>query len=742
VPPGQTERELRELQGLLAKIDMELYEQCKADVRAWLDARIAAAGYVGIYDFWGPRINPRADRVAIDLNRGAFADTAAQFLRAYEMLGEKRYLDAGLKTADFYLKVQQPGGGFPTGATVHRDGTVKAGGGKHAVHVARMEDGYQFRPFCLLLYAHQLTGNRKYLDGAIRNGEMVSLRMIHPEWGWCPDHFDTKSTRPYSERKTGHDTKGVSGGGSYSDYATTDGFRTAVFMYHLTKDAKYLERAANVGRWIFATQLGKGKVRGWGDNYGADNKPVPARNFEGWSIDPRNWNRFVGPLLTWLYAATGDEKYRRLFEESTEWMLSMEHPEGYAAEYTYEGHEAWTQDYKTYRYDLPAKYPRRIQHTWVKDGKPWYGWDKVQMDDSVIVFAMLKEGGREALRKRFRGAIKYDQKQYLAARIEAARRCTDEGFTVQLQPLSPGDGLWKARGHFVMGRYLERVRMRLARPDAELPAKDMAGRSGLCRQSWKSQLAGYNIVPYGWAQWQYVWDVTLALGRIDPDAAAKGGLGLESERLARSWDMMWHWESRCIDVADWLDVPLAEAIRKGRERNARRAKDAAERAARRSKQKLGGVIARVVRKGGAFAGQPEVARRGLRPGARVYMDRDYVFTDALPDLIYGPDYVRTFNSDNTSANVSYEVTISADATLYVMASPRTVGDMPWLKDGSSGIKFADTGTEFAAGGPKESWHYRLFAAEVKAGTYTLGSLATKPYYSIAATAGATGAGRK
>jgi hypothetical protein len=535
---------------------MKLYEQSEADIRAWLDARIEEFGDFGVYSFGWTYLQIKDDIANVSLNRGAFADSAAQFLRAYEMLHESKYLEAGLKTADFFLAVQQPAGHFPTGAAIKRGGAARAGGGKHALHVARMEDGYQFRPFCLLLYAHQLTGEKKYLDAALKHGRFISLRMIHPEWGWCPDHFDAEDTRPYSQRKTSHDSKGVSGGGSYSDYATTDGFRTAVFMYHLTGDKKYLKRAANVRKWIFATQLGQGKARGWGDNYGANNKPVPAREFEGLSIDPRNWNRFVGPLLTWLYVASGEDKYRTLFEESAEWMLSMEHVEGYAAEYTYEGHEAWTQDYKTYRYDEPGKYPTRILHTWVKDGKPWYGWSKVQMDDSKIVLAILKEGGREALQKRFRGPVKYDQQRYLEARVAAARRCTDESFVVQLQPLESGDGSWLAHGHFVTGKYLERVRMRLARPDAKLPGKDMAGRSGLCRQSWKSQLARYNIVPYGWAQWQFVWDVRLALGKIDADTAARGGLGLESERLAQPWDMTWHWESRCIDVEDWLDVPL------------------------------------------------------------------------------------------------------------------------------------------------------------------------------------------
>ena len=48
----------------------------------------------------------------------------------------------------------------------------------------------------------------------------------------------------------------------------------------------------------------------------------------------------------------------------------------------------------------------------------------------------------------------------------------------------------------------------------------------------------------------------MALGKIDADTAAKGGIGLESERFVKPWDMMWHWESRLLDVPDWLDLPL------------------------------------------------------------------------------------------------------------------------------------------------------------------------------------------
>ncbi len=362
----------------------------------------------------------------------------------------KKYLEAGLKTADVFLQVQQPTGHFPTGAVIRRGGKAKAGGGKHPPHVARMEDGYQFRPFCLLLYAYQLTNEKKYLEGAKRCGEFITGRMQHQKWGWCPDVLDSRKKNPYADKRSRHGGFGVEGGGSLSDYCTTDGLRTAVIMYHLTKDKKHLKAAAGVGNWLFATQLGKGKVRGWGDNYDANNQPVAARQFEGTQIDPRNWNRFAGPMLVWLYVMTGQQKYRNLFEESCEWMLAVEQPDGWGYEYTAEGKPSTTMGYKLYLYEEPEKWPKNV--------KPRYTRGKVQMEDSKQMLALLRKGGRKALRERFRGPVKYGDRQYLQARLDAARRCTDEQFMVKVQPLEKGDGSWIRHGKFIMAKHLDRVR--------------------------------------------------------------------------------------------------------------------------------------------------------------------------------------------------------------------------------------------------------------------------------------------
>lgn len=544
---GNFQSEAQALEEHVTRIDSKLVEETERDIRAWLDARIAATGDFGVYPFMRDELRLDGDTLKLDLNRGGCADSAAQFFRAYETLGDRAYLAAGLKTADFFIQIQQVAGHFPSGATIQRGGKASAGGGKHPPHVARLEDGYQFRPFCLLLYAFRLTGNMKYHDAALRCGEFITQRAQNPDWGWCPSYFDTTNPAPHSEGETRTGDTGVAGGGSYADSATTDGFRISIIMYYLTGERKYLARSARLGDWMFATQIGQGKVRGWADNYDSRNRPVAARDFEGLLIDPRNFNRFTGPMLVWFHLMTGEERYRRLFEESYLWLRHQEQPNGWAAEYTYDGHAAWTHDFKSYRYDQPE--------TWPKAAKPGFSRIKVQLDDAATWHRLLQEGGRDGLRRGLYAPVRADAEGYAAARLAAAMRCADEELVLRLADLTKNDVAGA-----IDSRYLERVRLRLAAPDAKaLPAKDGMGRSGLTRQSWWSphNWAEPYRPPPGWASWQFTWDARLARGQIDAKAALPGGRGLELMHLWPDWDVMGDWTTRCLAVEDWMAVPLA-----------------------------------------------------------------------------------------------------------------------------------------------------------------------------------------
>lgn len=538
--PAEAGARRAELETLLTKIDMKLYEQCEADVRAWLDQRVETYGEFGVYPFRRRMMKILGDKATLDLNRGGYADAAAQFFRAYEILGDKKYLGAGLRTADFYMRIQQPAGHFPRHVSVTRGGEVTVEGSEREKRTARIQDGYQFRPFALLLYAYKLAGEKKYFDAAKRCADLI-ITIQNPKNGSCPDYFDLGHNKR-DELVTG--TRGVGVGGAYNDFATTDAVRMTLLMYHLTRDRKYLVRTAKVGQWIFDTQLGKGKVRGWCQQYGPDNKPAHARGFETAVIGPRTFNRFIGPTLTWFYAMTGRERYRTLLAESCQWLRSVKHPEGWAYQYLPDGTEVYSEDGEIRRYDKLNASRRRRR----------YSIEKVQLDDTVQVLGVLAKGGLQGLRKWYSGPTKHTPEQYLGARLAAARRATDEGIVVPLA------GPNELNHGAIRGKYLERVRQRWMRPDAPgMPKTDGIGRTGPFRQSWQSihNWTEPYRPPFGWAQWQYVCDARLALGKTDPAAAATGGRGLEAMHYYEPWDVMGDWTSRAVEVEDWMALPLA-----------------------------------------------------------------------------------------------------------------------------------------------------------------------------------------
>jgi hypothetical protein len=68
-------------------------------------------------------------------------------------------------------------------------------------------------------------------------------------------------------------------------------------------------------------------------------------------------------------------------------------------------------------------------------------------------------------------------------------------------------------------------------------------------------------VNLAWYQWQLVYDVKLAQGKIDADAAARGGRGLETVAMHThldSWDVLGEWGMACHEMENHFDVPLGE----------------------------------------------------------------------------------------------------------------------------------------------------------------------------------------
>lgn len=503
------------LDALLPRIDKGMYVQCEKAVRESLDKLIEKYGAYGVYP--SKDRDWTADSVKVDLEEGRLPPAAARFLRAYETFGDDVYLQAGLKTADFFYQIQHENGSFPCAAVLERGGKAYAAIGrkhKHPLGVARIEDAHQYPAFCLMLYAYKLTGEEKYLNSSKKWGDLFFEKIQYHDWGCSPDYWDGKPRAIGDAYASGDDRdRGVPNGGSYSDHATYDGFMTTMAMYHLTKDPKYLKYSSKLGQWIFLTHQGEGATRGWADNYNRLNEPVVARHHEGTNIEPRDANRFTLPMMMWFYVMTGEERYRILFEETIAWLRSMEHPNGsrapkhswfdetsikpigWSSEYLPDGTEAWTTGYKSYLYDQPSAWPKELKDLGIAEGgHPGYTTIKVQLSGAEKMLAILKSEGLDGWRNLFKGNANWSTEQFLEKRIEAARRCINTK----------------------------------ALPES-LDQK-----------------------------WQFVWDARLANGKVNLKSAAYGGHGLLkwTEDFTDLWAVHYDWTSRVIAVDNWLDVPI------------------------------------------------------------------------------------------------------------------------------------------------------------------------------------------
>jgi len=526
----------KELEELLAKIDMDLVNKCEADIRAWLETQTGN--------------QPTGDMK----NKGKLWEKAAYaaiFLRTCEIFGDKKYLAPALAVADEVLASQSPKGNW---------------GGE----MCRIQDHFQDAPFFVLLYAYKLSGDKKYFDGAVRSADLL-LSLQNDSGGW-PDWWDFR----HPDKNTGvvSGWKGVRRGTSHNDEATVAPFRMMIVMYHMTGNRKYLAKLGNLGGWLEGTQLGKGDVAGWCQQYDADDKPVEAREWEIAIPDLFAFTRSVAPLSIWLYCMTGQERYMDFIRKFHRWHDIMtardSTPEsrkfwnemyenveqegdygryrpGFPHLYTAEGVCGTAWGYKFYPYDLKVMTDRAVKGGW--------GWPKLYANligrsrGCTLVqprraLLEVQRGGRKALTDYYCQPTKYTPDQYLQARVDAAKRALDAR-NLRLAAMHERGIRSVSDCGSLVG-----TKVRWYGPKESKWGKayeDFILREG----KWPGHAA--------WYQWQLVYDAMLAQGRIDADGAARGGRGLETWNTHYdSWDVFGEWQMHVYEVENWFDVPIGK----------------------------------------------------------------------------------------------------------------------------------------------------------------------------------------
>jgi len=119
------------------------------------------------------------------------------------------------------------------------------------------------------------------------------------------------------------------------------------------------------------------------------------------------------------------------------------------------------------------------------------------------------------------------------------------------------------------------------------------------------------------------------------------------------------------------------------------------------------------------SGQPyEVVDSGLQPGALVYLDRSYTFTN-VPTALEGTTYIKTANGDKGSSGSSFlSFDVNQDVTVYVGHDNRNTTKPSWM------ASFADTGDDIVTSDSS----FSLFAKNFPAGTITLGGNEARSMY--------------
>ena len=112
----------------------------------------------------------------------------------------------------------------------------------------RIQDGTTTRPFWIMLYAYRLSGDRKYLESAVRCADVL-LSIKRPGGGWGD---------PWAFGGGRSGNSGVYHGTSFNDGATNDPFQIMVMAYHLTGDKKYIDSLHEVGKFIAKARMGEG----------------------------------------------------------------------------------------------------------------------------------------------------------------------------------------------------------------------------------------------------------------------------------------------------------------------------------------------------------------------------------------------------------------------------------------------------------------------------------------------------
>ena len=220
---------------------------------------------------------------------------AMLFLLAHRVLGDSEYRAVAERAGSVVLRTQLPAGTWAHSYVPTIDGGFTCG---RMPTRFMLQDSAQSHPCKALFFMYQETGNKAYLDAALKTAEFV-LKAQNPNGSWSHS-YDTR-------KQMGVTALGHAQGGEFNDEAIQAQMSVCAVAYHFTRDERYLKAIRRVADWLIEAQFGP-PTYAWADQYDKDNNPVPARSFEAAGTSWRG-SAYAVRLLNYFYDLTGDPKY-------------------------------------------------------------------------------------------------------------------------------------------------------------------------------------------------------------------------------------------------------------------------------------------------------------------------------------------------------------------------------------------------------------------------------------------------
>lgn len=312
------------------------------------------------------------------------------YLRAYQVTGDKLFLQGAREAASALMWCQLASGGWNSdfdfnpqlARKYHYRRDIEAGdadrGTRHASTTLDDQKTQTALLFLLELAHEPACADDKPLHDALKFGLEGLLAAQAPNGGW-PQHFSgpADATAPVKAGAFPKEWPRLWPNLDYRCYYTlNDGnilnvVRLLLRAHALEKDERYLKAARKAGDFLLLACLPQPQPA-WAQQYNRDMEPVWARKFEPPAVSSSESAGAVRTLLD-LWIATGDEKYLKPVKPALAWLQKSKLPDGqWARFYELETNKPLYCKKDTYELtyedkDLPTHYGFKTDEDFVRD---------------------------------------------------------------------------------------------------------------------------------------------------------------------------------------------------------------------------------------------------------------------------------------------------------------------------------------------------------------------------------------